>query len=763
MAYITIPELPLGSALSGLEQFESVQSSTSVKLTSAQLKAYVTKDADFTTTDAVNNAASVVTTFTHQTTGVPANGIGASIALASETTPGNDLAGVQLSGIATNVAVGVEDFDFVVSLINNGAAISEVLRLTSNGLLKIVANDAANNNVSNVLQLTHTTSGVPANGIGAGMVFEVETASGNNEIGAAIDAIATDVSAGVEDFNFVFSLMNNGLPLAEVLRITSAGRLGVGISNPSAQLEVALSDANNAAPVTVARFSHATTGVPSVGIGTAIDFLTETANGNFELGGAIYTTSTDVTSNAEDFDLSFAVMQNGIAGVEIMRLTSDERVGINTSAPQATIHAVASDAATNTVTPVARVTHITSATPANGIGTSVEFETETSSGNFEIGGVISSVATDVSSGVEDFDFVFSTMQNGAAASESLRVGSVIKPTVPFHNSGFGIAPALDSQILVQSDSLTIAPIKLNPVGAQRLTTQQTGAFEYDAECLYFTPSLNQRGIIPTEMIYINNGGTRLGPNATNAAQACTFVGGNPVITAAAVPGNVVGKTGHIAIFSAVAAPTGVTLARPYFVNFVTPTTFTISETPDSPPIVPGSAGTTVTVIFHFTIVGSGVQSAYLSLSANTRYQYDLLWTVSHTSAGATAIAFAAINTNGSIGAHSYSVEAFGSAAAFVGKLTSTTPTTNSFVSNYLTSNFSVQALVTGATGAVANTTNLVRIRGYIDVLTAIDYFAFTYGMNVAPAVSTLFEGAYLKIAPIGLPSTDTNIGSWRTS
>ena len=75
----------------------------------------------------------------------------------------------------------------------------------------------------------------------------------------------------------------------------------------------------------------------------------------------------------------------------------------------------------------------------------------------------------------------------------------------------------------------------------------------------------------------------------------------------------------------------------------------------------------------------------------------------------------------------------------------------------------MQALVTGATGAVANTTNLVRIRGYIDVLTAIDYFAFTYGMNVAPAVSTLFEGAYLKIAPIGLPSTDTNIGSWRTS
>jgi hypothetical protein len=69
------------------------------------------------------------------------------------------------------------------------------------------------------------------------------------------------------------------------------------------------------------------------------------------------------------------------------------------------------------------LTHTTTGTPANGIGTGLRFITETSNTNNEIGGLIEVVTTDVTSGSEDFDFVFKTMAAGATAAEKLRIKS----------------------------------------------------------------------------------------------------------------------------------------------------------------------------------------------------------------------------------------------------------------------------------------------------------------------------------------------------
>ena len=77
---------------------------------------------------------------------------------------------------------------------------------------------------------------------------------------------------------------------------------------------------------------------------------------------------------------------------------------------------------TSVVYPIT-LTHTTTDTPGNGIGTGLKFITETSAGNNEIGGLIEVVTTDVTSGSEDFDFVFKTMAGGNAATESLRIGS----------------------------------------------------------------------------------------------------------------------------------------------------------------------------------------------------------------------------------------------------------------------------------------------------------------------------------------------------
>lgn len=91
--------------------------------------------------------------------------------------------------------------------------------------LSAAVDDASNNAVSQVARLTHTTSGVPALGIGAGIEFEVETGPSNNEVGAAIEAVTTDVTAASEDFDIVFRTMAAGAVAAERARITSTGQI----------------------------------------------------------------------------------------------------------------------------------------------------------------------------------------------------------------------------------------------------------------------------------------------------------------------------------------------------------------------------------------------------------------------------------------------------------------------------------------------------------------------------------------------------------
>jgi len=79
-------------------------------------------------------------------------------------------------------------------------------------------------------------------------------------------------------------------------------------------------------------------------------------------------------------------------------------------------------AADDIVYPITLAHHTTSGTPAIGSGTGINFELETSNANFEIGGAIDVVAQDVTGTQEDFDMVFSTMINGTAGVEKLRLG-----------------------------------------------------------------------------------------------------------------------------------------------------------------------------------------------------------------------------------------------------------------------------------------------------------------------------------------------------
>lgn len=94
--------------------------------------------------------------------------------------------------------------------------------------LTVPREDSSTNTAPPMLRLHRTSSGTPATGIGAGFDFEVETSAGNNEIGASIEAVTTDVTGGSEDFDLVFKTMAGGAAAAERARISSTGQVIAG-------------------------------------------------------------------------------------------------------------------------------------------------------------------------------------------------------------------------------------------------------------------------------------------------------------------------------------------------------------------------------------------------------------------------------------------------------------------------------------------------------------------------------------------------------
>jgi hypothetical protein len=109
---------------------------------------------------------------------------------------------------------------------NSGGTLIGTAGLTYNGTrLTIQAGTAATNTATEALRIDSQSSGTPAAGIGTTMGFAAETAVGNTEVGMTVSAIATDVSSGSEDFDFVLALMAGGAAASEVARITSTGAM----------------------------------------------------------------------------------------------------------------------------------------------------------------------------------------------------------------------------------------------------------------------------------------------------------------------------------------------------------------------------------------------------------------------------------------------------------------------------------------------------------------------------------------------------------
>ena len=140
MANLKITDLPAGTTLVGTELYESVQSATSVKLTSDQIKAFANSNPTLLVETSNTNTPATAATLSHQTSGTAAAGIGTRLAFQCETSASNVEIGALLSAVTTNVGSGTEAFNLQVLLMAAGATAAAVATFNSNGNFGITGN-----------------------------------------------------------------------------------------------------------------------------------------------------------------------------------------------------------------------------------------------------------------------------------------------------------------------------------------------------------------------------------------------------------------------------------------------------------------------------------------------------------------------------------------------------------------------------------------------------------------------------------------------
>lgn len=147
MANVKITDLSSGTTLVGTELFESVQSASSVKLTSTQIKTFCNEDPVLVVSDAATNTPSTAAVLQHTSSGTVSAGIGVGLDFECQTASSNNEIGARIQAVATNVSSGTEAFDLLIKLMSGGALPTEVAKFTSTGVLSItgdrmiVAND----------------------------------------------------------------------------------------------------------------------------------------------------------------------------------------------------------------------------------------------------------------------------------------------------------------------------------------------------------------------------------------------------------------------------------------------------------------------------------------------------------------------------------------------------------------------------------------------------------------------------------------------
>jgi len=128
--------------------------------------------------------------------------------------------------------------------------------------LHVLVDDANTSSIVNLLTLDHTVTATSSAGIGTGVLFRAENASGATVDTAQIASSLTDATSGSEDGILAFFTAGpNSTALSERMRIDSAGNIGIGTTSPTERLTVV----GNIANLANTAFSPSTVGTLALG------------------------------------------------------------------------------------------------------------------------------------------------------------------------------------------------------------------------------------------------------------------------------------------------------------------------------------------------------------------------------------------------------------------------------------------------------------------------------------------------------------------
>lgn len=135
------------------------------------------------------------------------------------------MANVKITDLTSGTTlIGTELFEAVQSAGSVKLTSTQIKTFTSEDPTFVIS-DAATNTPSTAAAIQHTSSSVVTAGIGTRLDFECQTGAGNIEIGARLQAVATDVTSGSEDFDLAILLMAAGAAPTQVANFTSTGNL----------------------------------------------------------------------------------------------------------------------------------------------------------------------------------------------------------------------------------------------------------------------------------------------------------------------------------------------------------------------------------------------------------------------------------------------------------------------------------------------------------------------------------------------------------